>query len=357
MTRTGFFTLCAATAVILAFTVYTVIRQPAVRAADSAGALLFPGLTERLNGLKSVAIRTGNGELTFDWDGKIWTSRERNGYPADSVKIAALIVQMAQMTKIEPKTRSAEKYDRLDLEDPTKKDSHGKEVALFDSGGKVLADIIVGKRKFTLGSKEGGVYVRIPGDPQTWLALGDLNPGLKPGDWLMREIANIPDTAIRRVSVTHADGEKLVLEKSSPTDTAFKIANLPRGKQASSDYAGNELGHVLSDLLLDDVAKAGSIDFPREKTTVAEFDGFQGLHVVVETTESAGNTWLRIHATADAPSDSGADKSAVNDWSKTAAAITARSTNWVYRVPSYEVSSLNKRMSDLVKKPEKGAKS
>jgi len=354
MTRNSFLFLAGMT-IAAAAAAFSVSQLPHVRPSDASGALVFPDLANNLNDLKTIVVRSGDDQLSFDWDGTRWTSRDRDGYPADANKVAMLVVQMAKMEKLEPKTRMPAKYDRLALEDPKTKGSHGKEITLFDSHGKALADLIVGKRKFTLGSKEPGVYVRIPGDPQTWLAQGDLDPGTKPRDWLLREIASVKDMDIKHIVITQPDGGKIVLDKSGPTDTGFTIANLPHGKQAESEYAGNEIGHVLSELMLDDVAKAGTVAFPDDKTTTATFEGFQGLHVEVETTENAGNTWLRIHATASA-ADNG-NKLVGLDWSKVATEINSRSEGWIYQVPAYEVAPLKKHMSDLIKKPDKGTKS
>src|SRR5207245_1110174 len=147
----------------------------------------------------------------------------------------ALVVQVVQLDTVEAKTRLPAKYDRLDLGDPKAKDSRAKEVVLIDSSGKTLADLVVGKRKFTLGSKEGGVYVRVPPDGQAWLAQGDLDPGTTPRDWLKRDIAIVGDMEIRRISVTHPDGSKVIVERATPAESSFKIANLPHHQEPESE--------------------------------------------------------------------------------------------------------------------------
>jgi hypothetical protein len=342
MKRNGFLILCAVTAVALGLTVYSVSRQPAVRASDLVGAPLFPGLTHRLNDLKTVVIRSHDGEINLDYDGKnTWAVRERSGYPGDSAKVAALVVQMAQMERLEPKTRMPAKYGRLELDDPKAKDSHAKEVLLLDKDGKSLASLIIGKRKFALGRKEGGVYVRLPDDPQTWLVLSDVDIGTKPADWLSPQITAIPEDAVKRVAVIHPDGGKVVVEKDQVSDANFEIANLPNGQRPVSETVANAYAGVLADLTFEDIAKADTVAFPRDKTTIAEFSGFDGFSLSLETTEKDGNTWLRIRSAAPGSAHS------------FPADLAARSREWIYQVQPYKVSALKKKMSDLVKKAGK----
>lgn len=358
MSRNSFIGLCLATVIALALAVLSVMRQPTIRSADLTGEPVLPGLADRLNGLKSVVVKGSDGTMTFDWDGKTFVSRDRGGFPADTEKLSGLVIQMTRLVKLEAKTSVAEKLDRLDLNDPTAKDSRAKEIVLLDRDGKTIADLIVGKRKFTLGGKESGTYVRLPGDNQSWLALGELSPGPKARDWLKRDIADVKDKSIKRVTVVHPDGEKVVVGKLSAKDAAFKIENLPGGKQPASDFVADEYGRVLAVLLLDDVAKADTIPFPKDKTTTAEVDTFEGLHVTLQIVEKDGNTWMKIKAD---PPVGGMSKPAspeampgepATDWGKVAADINARASGWVFQVPAYEVAPLKKRMSELVKKPE-----
>jgi hypothetical protein len=162
----------------------------------------------------------------------------------------------------------------------------------------------------------------------------------------VRKIADVKRDAIERVTVTQPDGSKVEAEKATVLDPDFKITNGPRNAQFPGN-AGNEFGNLLSDLTFDDVAKAETIPFPKDKITVAEVEGFEGLTVTFEAVENNGATWIRVHA--DPPDLRAPQKSNV-DWGKVAADINARSEGWVFQIPSYEAAPLKKRMSDLVKK-------
>ncbi len=357
MHRNSFFVLLAATVVVTGLAIATVLHQPALRSADVSGEALFPGLTNKLASLKSVVVKQADGDLTFDWDGKGWVVRDRKNYPAEDAKVAEVVLGIARMTKLEAKTAMAEKLDRLDLNDPKAKNSRAKEVLLVDKDGKALADVIVGKRKFSLG-KEGGTYVRLPPNPQSWLALGDINVGAKPRDWLKRDIADIKDRDVKRITVVHPDGERVIAGRQAPTDPGFKYENLPAGKQAASDYSADEFARMLQIFMLDDVARADDIPFPKEKTTTADFDGFAGWRVTVQLTQKDGNSWIKVKADPppggpkpDEPKPA-PGTATVADWGKVIADLNARTNGWAFQVPTYSVAIMNKRMADLLKKPE-----
>ncbi|MDX2144172.1 MAG: DUF4340 domain-containing protein [Rhodospirillaceae bacterium] len=361
MNPKSFYTLCGLAAGAVALAAIAVGTQPSFEAPDAAGELVFPKLVSDINGLKTVTIRSKEGSYNLDWNGQGWTFRERDNYAVDEKKVNELVVRIARMSKLEAKTKVEASYERLDLNAPDAKapdlkDWRAKQVTLIDKDGKPMADLIVGKRKFTLGSKEGGTYVRLPGDPQTWLALGELNPGDKPRDWLKRDVADIKDKDIKRVTVVHPDGEKVVVAKDKPEDTTFKIQNIPKGMEPTSDFVADEFGRVLTILLLDDVEKAGDVILPADKTIKAEFEGFEGFKVFVDYAELDGKNWIKVRGEAAAspekPVEGTPAAESKTDWVKAMTELTQRGDGWVFEVPAYEVSALKKRMAEITKKPD-----
>ena len=287
--------------------------------------------------------------------------RERDNFPVDGKKVDELVLKVLRLAKLENKTQMPDRYERLDLQEPDAKDSRAKEVKLLDKDGKELAALIVGKRKFTLGSKEGGTYIRVPGNAQTFLASGELSPGEKARDWLVRDITDIKDKQIKSVTVTHPDGEKVIIGKDAPADASFKIMNLPKGMVPSSDFAADDFGRVLSVFLLDDADKAGDVTLPPDQTIKAVFEGFDGFKVFVDYAEVNGQNWVTVKAEAPAAAAPKTDEKAAEpatDWAKVVAEINTRAQGWVFQVPAYEVNALKKKMAELARKPDAdGAKS
>lgn len=366
MNTKPFLSLCAVTAVAVVLAIISVGSQPSYESADAKGEMLFPTLVNDINRLKTVVVRSKEGTYNLDLNDQGWQFRERDNYAADDKKIAEMVLRMARMQKLEAKTKIESSYERLDLSDPDAKDSRAKQVTLIDKDGKTIADLIVGKRKFTLGSKDGGTYIRIPGDAQTWLALGELNPGEKARDWLKRDVADIKDKSIKRVTVTHPDGEKVTVLKTSPNDESFKIQGIPSGREPTTDFVADEVGRILSILMLDDVDKASDVPFPTGKVIKAEFEGFDGFNkVFVDLVEVDDKSWIKLRGesttiqsapkatpppTAAAAPDAQPDVQ--TDWKSIIAELNARTEGWVFEIPGYEVAPLKKRMSDLTKKRE-----
>ncbi len=346
MTKKTLGILAVATAVAVGLAGAAIMSRPKIEAPDETGQLVFPKLVSDIDRLKSIVIKHGDQTVSLDWDGKAFHLRERANYPADIEKVKAMVVRLARMTKLEAKTRDPSRYDRLDLGDPAKKDGQAKQVTLIDAGGKEIANAVIGKRKFTLGGNEGGTYVRVIGDPQSWLALGDVSVGDAPRDWLKRQIVDIKENNIKRVTVTRPNGEKIVVGKAKPGSPSLTIENIPKGLVPVSEVAGDDYGRLLSDLNMDDIAPAAQVQFPKDKTTTAVIEGEDGFQVAMDMVEDKDKYWIRLKGTPapDAKPDS--------EVTKAIAGLNEKANDWVFEVPNYQVTALTKTMGDLAKKPD-----
>ncbi len=352
MNTKNFAALCGVTVISVLVASWVVASRPATESSDYDGTVLFPSLLDDVNSLDTVTVRTKDGVATLKSTESGWVFVERDNYPVQRDKIGELVVKLTRLTKVEPKTKLQDRYDRLDLVDPNdKEDTRAKEVTLTAADGDEMARLLVGKRKFTLGTSEGGTYVLLPDDPQAWLVTGELNPGARARDWLVREITNIKADDIRRVEVVHPDGEVLAASKETPEQSNYTLENIPSGMELRRDSIADDMGRVLSNLLLDDVKKADAVEFASEKTIKATFEGFDGFIVTVELIEDGDENWLRFKGVAPAD-DSGTDAGA---WSEMIADVNKATAGWVYQLPGYEVAAIKKRMTDMVREPEEGA--
>lgn len=344
MKQKSVYALAGVAVVATVLAIVAIFSQPRIETTDRSGAPVFPALIEQAqNGLKSIVIRHAEGTVSLDWDGSLWRYRERANYPADPQKVADLVVGIARLSKLESKTAAAARYARLDLQDPTAQDSNAKQVTLIGAEGQELADVIVGKRKYTLGGKEGGTYIRIPGDPQTWLALGDVNPGTNPRDWIVRQVANVPDAAVQRVTVTQPDGARVIAVRQ---DDTFVIENLPRNVALESNFAAEEYARILAGLDVEDVAPESQVAFARDKTHTAVIETVEGSRLTVDMTEVGEQSWIKISATPAEGLD--ANSSAFQAMT----AINARAERRVFLVPAYKTSIFKRTLADLRQKPD-----
>jgi hypothetical protein len=357
MKSSRFTALLGVTAVAVVLAALAILSRPAMEASDFDGTVVFPDLLDSLNDLDRIVVRHKDGVETLQAAEDGWVYVERDNYPVQSDKVGELVVKLSRLEKIEPKTKLAERYDRLDLADPdVKEDTRAKEVTLIDSDGAEMARLLVGKRKFTLGSTEGGTYILLPDDPQAWLVTGELNPGARARDWLVREITDIKDKDIKRIRIVHPDGEELVVYKDSPDQPNYAVEGIPEDMVLRRDSIADDTGRVLSNLLLDDVKKAADVDFPSDQTIQATFEGFDGFTIDVDLIENGDENWLRFRGMAgqSGPAPEESSEGDKPNWANVIAELNAKTEGWVYQLPGYEVAPLKKRMSDLVREPEDG---
>ena len=356
MSKKSFAALCVVTVIAVALAVFAAAGRPQLEATDKQGERIFPNLVKDVETLKTVTVRHGGETISLDWDGKMWRVRERGNYPADSEKITGLIIGLAQMSKVEGKTKQPDRYARLEVEDPAGKDAKSREVALIDASGKEIASLIVGKRQPGLGNKDGGTYVRLAGDPQVWLASGAVAAEGALGDWLKKDIVDIKEPMIGRITVTHPNGEKVVVGRVAGAQN-LSIENLPKGAQPASFYIADDYARLLTSMSLEDVAPVADKPFPKDKTITAVVEGGNGFQVMLDMTEINGQSWVRIKGTPPPgekteQADAGQAVDLRTDWAKIIGAMNARADGWAYQVPAYQVAPLKRRMSDLLKKPD-----
>src|SRR5215469_15969410 len=173
MHKQGLILLIAATVVLVILAVVAIATGDRNLSRAALGERALPSLAARLGDIATVGVKRSALDLTFVRDGDGWLVAEKGNYPAAAGKVRQIVLAMADMTLVEPKTQKAEFYPRLEVEDP----SNGKSslVTVESKAGKPLAELIVGKRRYDrLGTGNDGIYIRKPGDAQAWLARGSL---------------------------------------------------------------------------------------------------------------------------------------------------------------------------------------
>lgn len=347
MSPKTFVAIAVAAVVAVAAAGISVALQPGYGDTGAAGQRMFPDLLERVNDVASVVIEAAKGTLSVTRRDGGWVLAEGDGYPARAGKVRAVVVGLARLTYLEPKTRRKDRYAKLNLRDPESEDALSRRLTLKAAGGEVLARVIVGRRNFSFQA-DGAVYVRKPDDAQSWLARGTLELGTQPSDWLRPMIVDIKPGRIARVVVRHADGKTVVASRASPEDKNFTIENLPAGARLKSESAADNFSLALENLQLVEVRKADAIAFPEDATVKAEITTFDGLTARLTLAEVDGKDWLRLSFSARAAGKESADG---KDVAKEAADLAVRTEGWVYRISGYRAVDLKKRMADLIKLP------
>jgi len=332
---------------LMALTAFAVVLAVATLAVGGAGGervgtdqRALPALSAELGDVASVEVHRAGLDLTFVRDGDNWLVAQKSNYPADPGKIRRIVLALADMSLVEPKTSKPELYPRLEVEDPGK----GKStlVVIKDKSGADLARLIVGKRAYDrLGEGNDGVYVRQPGDPQSWLARGSLDLSDNMPNWLVRRIVDIPDSNVAKVILTQPSGAVVTLSRAKP-DAKFALDTPPKDAKYKSDAALGEPAMALETLDLEDVRPAAKLPVPDRGVTAATYTTFDGLTVNVKLFQHDNKSWIAVAAT-------GSGKAAV-----AAEKINGQAARWVYAIPSYKAKMIETKLADLLE-PAKGS--
>jgi hypothetical protein len=300
----------------------------------------FPSLAADLGAVASVGLERKGLRVTFVRRGDDWLVAQKADYRAAGGKVRQIVLALAAMRLVEPKTDRPDLYKRLEVQAPGS--GEATLVSISDRSGKPLARLIVGKRRFDrLGQGQAGVYVREPGDAQSWLASGNLDFTGDLASWLDRQIVDIPDNRIAKVSLTAADGSRLVLSRAKP-DAGFAVEGAPPKTKLKSDTGPNEPATALAALDLDDVAPAAKMPMPDHGVATASYTTFDGLTIDLHLVENGKTDWIAVAASGSGKAMPEAKK------------IEARVSGWRYAIPSYKAGLMKTRLADLVE-PQKGS--
>ena len=249
-------------------------RAPRSDVAAQAG-MLVADLREHVNDVGRINLTGASNQplVTLVRGDAGWTVAQRGGYAADLGKLRDFLLKLADASLIEQKTSNKDRYAELGVEDIT-----------GPTAGGVLVDIegLPKPARFIVGTFDGqggsGTFVRRTDEAQSWLVKGTLTPDRNPADWLVKDLANIAADRIASVTLTRADGKPLRVYKKAAADVRFDIADIPKGREASSEFAANGLGSVLAELRIDDVVAAAEAAPPADAIR-ARYVAFDGLVV------------------------------------------------------------------------------
>jgi hypothetical protein len=304
------------------------------------GTAVLPNVEPRLADIGQLALVRGNEKITLQRQGDAWTDEEKSNYPANVVKVRQTLLGLAELRLVEPKTRKSALYPRLDVEDAGQKGAKSTLVTISDAKGALIGELIVGKHRIDeLGGGSDGIYVRKPGDPQSWLARGTLDLGGDPAQWLDEKIVDLPGAQVKQALYTAPDGSKLTIARAKPGD-ALALAELPAGKKLKNNSTLDGLAGALADLSLTDVQPARAFTFPAAGVSHAQFTSFDGLVLTVDIVDQAGATWLHIAASGDGTA------------APHAAELNAKLAPWVYAVAAYKAKTLESKLGDIIETPK-----
>jgi hypothetical protein len=333
----SFAALAVVTVLAVAIAITTYAAQNRWAQAKVSGAGLFPGLAAQASRIARIELKQGDKSLTLARDKDVWTLADKGGYPAKTEAVRALVVKLVGAELVESKTRNKDRYGLLELEDPTAKDAKSRLLRLLDDKGGVIAETIVGKKRFdAFGGSKSATYVRKPGDAQSWLSNADLDVSVAVKDWVLASVLDVPAAKIAKVTVEIPGEEPLMIVRDAADATKYALVGMPEGKKLKEGAGIDAIVRAAGNLELEDVRKPAAAAAPAGDASVAKIEADGGLAVTVRLRKEGEDTWVSLEAT-------GAD----GDAKKTADDITKRTQGWEYKVPAYKAQSILKRRADL----------
>ena len=300
-----------------------------------AGTPVLPEVGKRIAQIGRLTLVHGESKTTLNRQGDNWVIEERDNYPADTDKVRQTILGLAELTYVEPKTKKADLYPRLEIDDAGKKGGKSTLITVTDEKGSLLGELITGKRRVDqLGGGNDGIYVRKPGDAQSWLARGTLELAGDTPPWLAKKLLDIPAAQIKEIVLTAADGGAFTIKRDKPEEP-LALADLPAGHKLKSADALDDPAGALASFELNDVRPVSGLDFPKDAAT-ARYTGFDGLTVTVTETQKDGTDWVRLAASGE------------GDAAAKAAELNAKFSPWVFSVATYKAKALTTKLTDLL---------
>lgn len=260
--------------------------------ASGRDGVALPKLQDSINDVGSVAVTTKDGTVTLERAADGWTLAERSGYAAKPEKVREVLFALRDARIVEAKTANKARFGKLGLNAPDAEDSNSKRIVVTSKSGEVLADALVGDRRFGKGGFGPGqtrsgeqTYMHPAGDGPALLVSGAFTADARAAGWLEAEFLDIQATRVKGARVTHADGETVAVGRGDMTASTLEIMDVPDGMETKVPDGTRAFVSSLSRLRFDDVRAADAIQFAGDSVATAEFFTEHGLRIVAETVE------------------------------------------------------------------------
>ena len=300
------------------------------------GTPVLPGLAQRLGEVRRIAVEVADKPgVVLVRAGQGWAVESEHGYPARTERVNRLLVGLANLEKIAPKTADPARFHRLAVGDPAR-DPLARRVTLTGRDGAEIARLIVGKQRHELtGRASSGTYVRVPGAERAWLAAGLVDLADDAYPFLDTAVIDLPAGQIRRIEVARVGGGRLVAVRPAENAPALAIADVPQGRQLDV-AAVRRLGALLSEIKFDRVEPAADLTGATRLAATRVFT-FEGVRLDVRVFDRDGRFWLTLSAAAER-TEAEARATALND----------RVQGWAYMVADYIAERLTRTQADVL---------
>ena len=307
-------------------------------ATDRRGEAVFPNMVSRLNDVASITVRDHERTFIIEKRADGFVEKDSN-YPVKGDLFRDLAVGVAMLAYEETNTATPARYRDLGLAEPgAAPDTVGRQVTLRDGRGAVMANVIVGNRDATVGGARGGLYLRLPDQPQTWVARGDLRVPAPHAAWFEINLTNIGREALADLKISGGGLEDIVASAEKKGDD-LKLLNTPEDKAADSSKI-MRLSFMVDPISFQDVRKQEGTPAADGRRMVVT--ARNGVRISYATIGKLADGWVRF--TVEATSDEGREE---------AANLKSKMEGYDFKLATNEIEMLGWELKDVTTEPKK----
>lgn len=300
------------------------------------GTLVFPGLAPKLQAAERITVQTKGKTLVIARKDGVWGLADRGGYRVQQDRLRELLTGLTELRVTEARTANPEQYARLGVDDPSLAVTTANLLRVLGPNDAVIAELIVGHRRVrTAGNVPESIYIRRPGEAQSWLAEGRLPVDGDAQLWFEREITNIGKDRVASIVSVRGDS---ILEFGR--DGAALVLKSPVEQPKLDEYRVEEVFRALESLTLSDVKPAS--EQPGEKLGSAVITTLDGMAITVTVFKAEAEIWAQFAVLGEGESKEAGE------------ALQARIGGWAYQLGAWKEKAFLPTVEELkAEEPEK----
>lgn len=243
-----------------------------------------------LRGLKAseigtITIREPKGTLTLAKKDNRWIIVERNGFAADLDKVTDLVVKSIELKAGQVEPVGEKDRARLNLAEPGKGEGAATAVTFKATDGKILAELLVGKKYFkkepegdASKAQGDGRFVMLPSDPKQVYIVSDALRLVTTasGEWISKDGVAIERVKTLEVKPAEGDGYRIERDTDGIDWKLDGAAGVQTAGQKLDVSRANAASYSLNKLDIEDLAAADA-DTGLDKPTTITATTFDGL--------------------------------------------------------------------------------
>jgi len=251
--------------------------KPAVSA--QLGQPLLKGL--KASEVSTIVIREPKSTLTLAKKDNRWTIAEKNGFAADLDKVTDLVVKAIELKAGQVEPIGEKDRARLNLAEPGKEGA-GTAITYKAADGKILAELLVGKKYFkkepegdASKAQGDGRFVMLPADPKQVYIVADplRTASAASGDWISKD--GVAIERVKSLEVKPAEGKDGYRIERVTDGIDWKLDGAAKDQKLDVSRA-NAASYSLSKIEIEDLA-APEAATGLDKPTVVTATTFDGL--------------------------------------------------------------------------------